>query len=101
MIFFLRETVLDSWAKFPSGIMSGNTFEFGEFTQCLHIQRNDEQYKTRYCLAQLTVDVGNLSLASTSGQFRMRDVNIPNILFTGEDDDEENSLIGARIGFAP
>lgn len=48
------ELVLDSWGKLPSGILNGNGFEFGSFSQCFDIDKNGEQYKTKYCLAQTT-----------------------------------------------
>ena len=30
----------DSWGDFPSGIYSGNTFDFGSFDQCINIRHN-------------------------------------------------------------
>lgn len=51
--FYLRITVVDSWGKFPSGIMSGNFFELGSFPQCFRIERNGDAFKTQYCVAQL------------------------------------------------
>lgn len=45
-------SVLDSSGKLPSGIMSGNFFDFGAFSQCFHIKRNGINYKTQYCIGQ-------------------------------------------------
>lgn len=45
--------VVDAWGKFPSGILEGNLFELGSFQECFHIERDDEPYDTKYCLAEL------------------------------------------------
>lgn len=52
----LFDPVVDSWGKLPSGVLSGNFYEFGAFSQCFDIKRNDELYKTKYCLGQLALD---------------------------------------------
>lgn len=46
-------SVADSWGRLPSGLMSGNFFDLGAFSQCFHIERNGMNYKTQYCIAQL------------------------------------------------
>lgn len=48
--------VVDAWGKFPSGILEGNLFELGSFPECFHIEKNDELYHTKYCLAQLKLE---------------------------------------------
>lgn len=45
--------VADAWGKFPSGILGGNFFELGSFSQCFHIERIGDKFKTQYCIAQL------------------------------------------------
>lgn len=47
---------MDSWGNFPSGLfhpMSGNYFDLGSFSQCFHITRDGNAYKTQYCIGQL------------------------------------------------
>lgn len=48
--------VVDAWAKIPSTVLSGNMFEFGGFSECFHIERDQELYKTQYCLGYMIVD---------------------------------------------
>lgn len=52
-------SVLDSWGKLPSGILSGNNLECGEFAQCLRINRDGKSYGTQYCLGQIVIDFGS------------------------------------------
>ncbi|XP_031635113.1 nose resistant to fluoxetine protein 6-like [Contarinia nasturtii] len=66
---------LDSWGKIPSGLLNGNTHDFGAFSQCLHIERNDEAYETQYCTGRLFF---NLLGNSTQKSYRY---NINNIIF--------------------
>lgn len=89
-MFLFECVVLDTWGKFPSGILSGNMYEFGEFTECFRIERKQEHFGTRYCLAQLLVNVGNISNVLGPLPFRFR--NVPNILFP-----DDQSLKGARV----
>lgn len=66
--------VFDSWGKFPSGILSGNLYSFGNFDQCLAISHNknalesadssdtsDYDFNGQYCLSNLMID-GNSSI---------------------------------------
>lgn len=53
-------TVLDSSSKLPSGILSGNLVDFGNFDQCLAISRTIEtsllpfhKIKGKYCLGDV------------------------------------------------
>lgn len=32
--------MLDSWTKIPSGILTGNTIDFGNYDQCVEIRQN-------------------------------------------------------------
>jgi hypothetical protein len=43
----------DSWGKFPSGIFSGNYFDFGHFDQCIdfhHFSDDVSEIKGQYCV---------------------------------------------------
>lgn len=46
--------MLDSCAKIPVGITSGNVFELGAFDDCLAIENGDKTIKGKYCLTGLT-----------------------------------------------
>lgn len=46
-------TVADAWGRPPSGLLSGNFFDLGSFSQCLNIKRNGRDYRTQYCIGQL------------------------------------------------
>lgn len=52
--------VVDSWGKFPSGILDGNVHEFGSFLECLNIEQGGKKYETQYCLAQITAKIDGL-----------------------------------------
>lgn len=77
--YFVCIAVIDSWGKIPSGVLDGNLFEFGAFSQCLNIDRYDEAYKTKYCLAHLIIDFNGISL-SKSYQSKSNHVIWPNNL---------------------
>ncbi|PSN54850.1 hypothetical protein C0J52_12406 [Blattella germanica] len=59
--------MLDSSAKLPSGILSGNINQYGDFDQCLgvevHLDPNlyqeleDHHFKGKYCLALIDLDL--------------------------------------------
>lgn len=55
--FLFSESVLDSWGKMPSGILSGNRYDFGDFRRCFHLDRNGGTYPTQYCLGRIVVDL--------------------------------------------
>lgn len=57
---FIPNTVVDAWGKIPSGILSGNTYEFGEFSQCLGLKRDKKPYDTQYCLGQFVFDLNGI-----------------------------------------
>lgn len=54
--FLFSESVLDSWGRIPSGILSGNLYDFGDFRRCFHLDRNGETYPTQYCVGKIIVD---------------------------------------------
>lgn len=51
--------MFDSWGSIPSGILSGNLYSFGNFDECLSINRNTESeigiIKGQYCLQPITL----------------------------------------------
>ncbi|KAL7035541.1 hypothetical protein ACKWTF_008432 [Chironomus riparius] len=50
----------DSWGKFPSGIFSGNHFDFGHFDQCLYFKHYSEdvsEIQGQYCLLMFPYDM--------------------------------------------
>lgn len=69
--------VVDAWGKLPSGILDGNLYELGAFSECFHIIRNGETYKARYCMGQLVFDLKSI-LGSKSHQYNVNTL-FPNI----------------------
>lgn len=57
--------ILDSWGKIPAGIMSGNYFDLGAFSQCFHIKQNDTHYPTQYCIGQFKFPTNETRRRST------------------------------------
>lgn len=82
MFFF--NTVVDSWGKLPSAVFSGNLFEFGGFSECFHIERDQKFYDTKYCLGNLILNVDSLTNPHSAA------MNPPMVL-------EEESMFQARI----
>lgn len=76
---FDLNSVVDAWGKIPSGILDGNLIELGSFSECFHIERNNEPYKSKYCTAKLSFDLKGMP-ASRSDQSSMNNVFIPNLL---------------------
>lgn len=72
--FVLMVLVLDSWGKIPSGFLSGNLYELGDFSECLNIERSGKRFKTQYCLGQLLFDVG--SRKSTYNSLQMNNYHL-------------------------
>lgn len=50
----------DSWGKFPSGIFSGNYYDFGSYDQCINFhhlpQSNEEEIRGKYCIGIFPYD---------------------------------------------
>lgn len=61
IVFLFSLQVVDSWGKIPSTWFSGNSYEFGGFSECFNIERNGEMYKTQYCLGHLLFDLNRAS----------------------------------------
>lgn len=58
---YLRTKVLDAWGKLPSGLLEGNLYELGAFSECFHIERNDKHYDSKYCMGELAFDVKGIT----------------------------------------
>lgn len=63
--------MVDSWGKMPSGILQGNIFSVGAFSECLNIQRDNEKYESQYCLASLTAKAALLDALKPKPQARI------------------------------
>ena len=60
MPILLVNLVVDSYGKYPAGVLNGNYYGFGSFSECFHIERNGVPYETQYCIAKVvTKDVEN------------------------------------------
>lgn len=57
---FLLKIVSDSWGKLPSGISSGNAYDFGAFSQCLHSERDGQHYPTQYCIGMIVFGLNDV-----------------------------------------
>lgn len=86
-------TVYDASAKIPSGILSGNVNQFGDFDQCLRV--NDQKWgvKGQYCLTYVEMKlpsnaneklkyVFDLMHSHSAFRSRLEDVSISIILNT-------------------
>lgn len=52
----------DTFGKFPSGIFSGNRYDFGHFDQCINFHYQSELFKEvqgQYCLVIFPYDVNS------------------------------------------
>lgn len=58
-------SVLDAWGKVPAGILSGNYFDLGAFSQCFHINQNDKHYPTQYCIGQFKISRNEMHQRAT------------------------------------
>lgn len=49
--------VFDASSKFPTGLLSGSTFDFGNFDECIEIQvpLTEEKIQGRYCMAKFHI----------------------------------------------
>lgn len=54
MNFFV---VHDASAKIPSGILSGNINQLGDFDECLNAQAPNNEFSGKYCLAYVQTHV--------------------------------------------
>lgn len=86
--------VVDAWGKLPSAIFQGNLFEFGGFSECFHIERNENVYKTQYCMADLVFDFNGIAKPRLN-QHNIEMFNIINMSKIRHPDDE--FLINTRM----
>lgn len=54
---FDLSAVHDASAKVPSGILSGNVNQFGDFDECLNVNAPKDEFSGKYCLAYVQIDV--------------------------------------------
>lgn len=47
----------DATAKIPSGILSGNVNQFGDYDECLDVIAPNQQFTGKYCLAHIQIAV--------------------------------------------
>ena len=60
--------MIDAWGKIPSGILRGNTFELGNYDQCVEIKHESKKIgniQGQYCLADIILQ-SNLVPASSN-----------------------------------
>lgn len=50
--------MFDAQAKLPSGILSGNLNNFGDFDECLASKSPDGSFGGKFCLASIMFDGG-------------------------------------------
>lgn len=55
MSFFFP--VHDASAKVPSGILSGNINQLGDFDECLNVKAPNNEFSGKYCLAYIQMTV--------------------------------------------
>jgi hypothetical protein len=60
---------MDAWGKIPSGIFSGNLYDFGSFDQCLRFEHDPEnqgigRIEGQHCTLMIPINekAGNRSL---------------------------------------
>lgn len=68
---FQLSSVLDSWTKIPSGILTGNTVDFGNYDQCVEIRQNPkpsslEEIQGKHCVVYYGAAANNTSDSNDS-----------------------------------
>lgn len=58
--------MVDAWGKLPSALLEGNLYDFGGFSECFHIERNEQHYNTKYCLGQMEIDINEALISNKS-----------------------------------
>lgn len=48
--------MFDSSAKFPSGVLAGSNYNFGNFDQCLTTVLPIQEIRGKYCLAKFLIN---------------------------------------------
>lgn len=72
---------MDAWGKLPSALLDGNLYDFGGFSECFRVKRNDVLYgKSKYCMGQILIDLNGMIGATKP---RANDVkHVSNIIHT-------------------
>lgn len=70
--------MLDSWSKFQSGVLSGNSANFGHFDQCVRFVHDSEDsnigvIKGQHCIVRYTA-TQNASTHENDGIFDWREM---------------------------
>lgn len=86
--FLFSESVLDSWGKMPSGVLSGNRYDFGDFRRCFHLDRNGGTYPTQYCLGRIVVDLN----AFITPDYLQKNADIQSFVSAIENGKESNPM---------
>lgn len=62
--------MFDASAKFPSGILSGNTFYLGNYDECIgiNVQLDNDVIKGQYCLPKITIEIPNIPLSNSTDE---------------------------------
>lgn len=47
----------DASAKIPSGILSGNVNQYGDFDECLNVIAPNDEFSGKYCLSYVQMSV--------------------------------------------
>lgn len=47
----------DASAKIPSGILSGNINQLGDFDECLNVNSPNNEFTGKYCLAYVQISI--------------------------------------------
>lgn len=75
--------VVDAWGQTPSGILTGNLYDLGAFSQCLHIKRNEKIY-TQYCMVHVIFDLEDFISAPISFEYILSHMNVPKVMSTAQ-----------------
>lgn len=77
--------MFDAWGKLPSGILSGNMYEFGNFDQCLEINHEIENvvqnnnFVGQYCLTQINIEYDVAAKTQKSNKYERSGVKFKGI----------------------
>lgn len=70
---------MDAWGKIPSGMLSGNIIELGNFDQCIAVkhklgpQPDDDTFEGQYCLGLINMPMPNNTAANFRNNFMRSD----------------------------
>ncbi|CAB3382226.1 Hypothetical predicted protein [Cloeon dipterum] len=58
--------MFDASVKFPTGVLYGSTYDFGNFDECMQVQSQRNDINGKYCLARIRIFPGAASSAAAS-----------------------------------